>query len=197
MIEHPSSTACNTDRSTLPYAQHRTNKLLITMHYLSCLLYWNHKCKAQTDVQFQPWSQWCTKYVPTCIIITTNYVWQATCTLEWMTCLLCQCYSAAKWHSGENIHLSSFVGTWVRLQPKCNVRFIPNVNIYATTTTTTTKRNTCMDINKTATTPETTKQEDFRLQRVHGRFTRIHRQIGGMPSHAQQWAIFNNFHKSP
>ena len=64
----PSSTTCHTERDTLPYAQHSTSKLLMTMHYLSCLLYWSHECKAQTDVNFQSLSPRCTKYVPTCIL---------------------------------------------------------------------------------------------------------------------------------
>ena len=43
----PSSTACNTDtdRGTVP--------LLMPMPHLSCMLYWSHQCKAQTDVNFQ------------------------------------------------------------------------------------------------------------------------------------------------
>ena len=32
-----------------------------------------------------------------------------------------------KFHSGENIRLSSFVRTWVRSPPKFNVHFTPNV----------------------------------------------------------------------
>ena len=56
----PSSTAYNTDRGTVPYAQHITNKLLMTMHYLSAC------CDGvmSANSNFQSWSPRCTKYVP-------------------------------------------------------------------------------------------------------------------------------------